>query len=317
MAIESRCISQFASRGSWVRIEILAPSLRRNFSVFGPREKLISKYSTMSSQSFLIKKYSIAEHLRRGCSQRTIAKEFNVSKSFVQQVSAKIKNGLPFERPVGSGRPEKLTLAIKNAILTKYDQNLFSTLQEIANYIESEHNLRLSRSTIRNALYSFRLENRKPFKFGGGSVLAWGCISSNGVGRLVFIDGIMTAAHYVQILAQNLNQSAGEMSLTDFEFMHDNDPKHTARVTRKFLEEEKIKTINWPAQSPDLNPIEHVWAYIKFQLRNMGRLDKETLKQEVLKIWNNLPPELIRKYVLSFHKRVLEVYKTKGKHINY
>ncbi|KAH8288665.1 hypothetical protein KR054_007468, partial [Drosophila jambulina] len=67
-------------------------------------------------------------------------------------------------------------------------------------------------------------------KHGGGSVLVWGCMSARGVGNLIFIDGIMNAEMYLNILKENLHSSATKMGLErdNFIFQQDNDPKHTA-----------------------------------------------------------------------------------------
>ncbi|GFT77065.1 transposable element Tc1 transposase [Trichonephila clavipes] len=73
-------------------------------------------------------------------------------------------------------------------------------------------------------------------KHGGGSVLVWGCMAANGVGKLRFIDGIMTARTYINILRHNLQSSAQKLGLeTSFVFQQDNDPEHTANFTREWL----------------------------------------------------------------------------------
>ncbi|GFX47866.1 transposable element Tcb1 transposase [Trichonephila clavipes] len=65
-------------------------------------------------------------------------------------------------------------------------------------------------------------------KHGGGGVLVWGCMAANGFGKLCFIDGIMTARTYIDILRHNLQSSAQKLGLgTSFVFQQDNDPKHT------------------------------------------------------------------------------------------
>ncbi|GFX12405.1 transposable element Tcb1 transposase [Trichonephila clavipes] len=70
---------------------------------------------------------------------------------------------------------------------------------------------------------------RLTVKHGGGSVIVWGCMASNGVGNLVFIDGIMDHKLYIDIHNNNLKGSAKKLGLDgNFIFQQDNDSKHTA-----------------------------------------------------------------------------------------
>ena len=71
-------------------------------------------------------------------------------------------------------------------------------------------------------------------KYGNGGVFVWGCFSSKGMGNLVFIDEIMDKMVYLEILKNNLRQSAFKMGLDTFIFQHDRDPKHTAKVITKY-----------------------------------------------------------------------------------
>ncbi len=86
--------------------------------------------------------------------------------------------------------------------------------------------------------------------------MVWGCFSYHGVGLLVFIDGIMDPVKYVNILSNNLEDSARLMGLENYTFQQDNDPKHTSRLAKNYFEDKSIDLLPWPPQSPDLNPIE-------------------------------------------------------------
>ena len=66
----------------------------------------------------------------------------------------------------------------------------------------------------------------------------------------------MTGDSYINILKENLQKSAEKMGMTTFVLQQDNDPKHKCRVATEFFNDNNINLLEWPAQSPDLNPIE-------------------------------------------------------------
>jgi hypothetical protein len=77
----------------------------------------------------------------------------------------------------------------------------------------------------------------------------------------------MDAPLYCYILGQNLSKSAQLMGLDEYVFQQDNDPKHTSKLAKQFFEENRIKLLDWPAQSPDMNPIENLWALMNEKLQ--------------------------------------------------
>uniref|UniRef100_A0AAR2KB27 Tc1-like transposase DDE domain-containing protein n=1 Tax=Pygocentrus nattereri TaxID=42514 RepID=A0AAR2KB27_PYGNA len=98
----------------------------------------------------------------------------------------------------------------------------------------------------------------------------------------------------------------------NFIFQHDNDPKHTSKSTKEWLHRNKIKTLEWPSQSPDLNPIEHLWGDLKRVVhrrcpRNLSDLER-FCKEESANIATSRCATLIG----SYPKRLSAVIKAKG-----
>ncbi|GBM87229.1 Transposable element Tc1 transposase [Araneus ventricosus] len=105
-------------------------------------------------------------------------------------------------------------------------------------------------------------------KYGGGGVLVWECMSASGLGNLVFIDGIINHALYLNILRDNLKLSAQNLGIgNNFVFYQDNDPKHTTVNVHLWFLYNCPPNLKTPPQSPYLNPIEHTWRELEVRAR--------------------------------------------------
>lgn len=150
-------------------------------------------------------------------------------------------------------------------------------------------------------------------KFGGGSIMVWGCFSSKGPGELEIIDGRMNGRMYREILEKNLFKSADLLGHgRDFVFQDDNDPKHTAKLTKKWLQDKEIEVLSWPSQSPDLNPIENLWKLLKINVQKRNPSNIQQLKVFCTEEWHKISANVCKNHVCNYRKRLEAVEQNKG-----
>lgn len=146
----------------------------------------------------------------------------------------------------------------------------------------------------------------------------WGCFAAHGVGKLHKIDGIMTKEIYLHIL-QTVAKPSCEVLFPDddYMFMQDNDPKHTAKVVTRWIRP-NINTIDWwPAQSPDLNPIENLWSILNSRCKNRNCNNETELFAGLETVWKKFTEAELTKLVSSMPSRMEKVLKAKGMPIDY
>ena len=133
----------------------------------------------------------------------------------------------------------------------------------------------------------------------------------------VIVQDNLNAQCYVNLLNNNLlpfMQNFGP-GLT---FQHDNARPHTALVTANFLAQNNMNILPWPALSPDMNPIKHIWDELGRRARtNHQKNNVQDLTWALQLEWQALPNILIRRYVNSMRRRIPACIASDGGHTLY
>ena len=137
-------------------------------------------------------------------------------------------------------------------------------------------------------------------------LMVFGGISGSGVGPLYRCVGNVNAHSYRDILVSYEDYLHGKM------LAQDNAPCHKARLVMGWLHEHHIEVLPWPPYSPDLNPIENLWAVMKSRVKGKEFPTKDSLWVDLQAIWNTFSQDFIRKYVDSMPRRVAAVILAKG-----
>ena len=155
--------------------------------------------------------------------------------------------------------------------------------------------------------------------FGGGSVMVWGGITGRDRTPLYVIHGNLTAVRYRDEILNPLVLPFIQAQRRNITFQHDNARPHVARVVNNFLRQHNVQTLPWPAVSPDLSPIEHVWDEMESMLRRQPNQPTTLpqLAQALDQIWNNIPQATFNHYVGSMRRRCRECINANGGHTRY
>ncbi len=109
--------------------------------------------------------------------------------------------------------------------------------------------------------------------------MIWAAMSSAGVGPLCFLKSTVNAAIYQEFLEHFMLPSADKLyGDADFIFQQDLAPAHTAKGTKSWFNDHGVTVLNWPANSPDLNPIENLWGIVKRKMRDTRPNNADELK---------------------------------------
>ena len=138
-------------------------------------------------------------------------------------------------------------------------------------------------------------------------------MSAAGVGELYFIEGNL----YCEILQQSMMIPSLQKLGSRAVFQQRNDYKLTSKMTIALLKRLRVKVMDWPSMSPDLNPIEHLWRILKRKVEVCKVSNICQLRDVVMEEWKSIPVATCEALVNSMPRRVKVVLDNDGGHTKY
>lgn len=156
-------------------------------------------------------------------------------------------------------------------------------------------------------------------QMGGGGVMIWAGIGCRGKTDVQFINGKMNSKKYIELISEQISKHAQNITKGNFIFQHDNAAIHKAKIVNAYFTSQKIEVLPWPARSPDLNIIENCWGELARAVYKNGKQydNIHDLKVSIVKEWDNLSQELIRKLFKSLPNPMIEFVENQGGYTHY
>lgn len=148
-------------------------------------------------------------------------------------------------------------------------------------------------------------------------VSIWSAMSARGTFPLVFYEGTLDATGYCRVLDEGLLETAAILHPDGYSFVQDNAPCHSAVGTQNWLRDHHVTVLPWPSTSPDLNPIENLWATLKLAVEKRRPKTKAQLKEYLQQEWFNIPLETLGNLAVSMPRRLNLCIQARGHAIRY
>lgn len=127
------------------------------------------------------------------------------------------------------------------------------------------------------------------------------------------VESTMNSTVYQRVLEEHVRSSVKKLKLKrNWTLQNDNDPKHTSKFTKGWLKRKKWRVLEWPSQSPDLNPIEMLWGDLKRAVHARNPSNISQLKEFRVEEWGKLSSDRCQRLVDGYKKRLTEVISAKG-----
>jgi len=208
-----------------------------------------------------------------------------------------------------------LSYANKQKRLTFAHEYLNGNLSNIIFSDESKFDLNRNKRRF----YKFKGEKSRPrIHFNPNySIMVWGAVSSKGKISLCEVPGRLNQTSYLNLLKDNLlHQANDKHGEGRWIFQQDNAPCHKARTVMKWFEDNNIPLVTHPPQSPDLNPIETVWSFLKRRVEAENPYSMQTLREAIFKAWKQVGKRVIAKTIRHLKTVCQGVIANNGNYLN-
>ncbi|GFX12493.1 transposable element Tcb2 transposase [Trichonephila clavipes] len=291
--------------------------------------------------------------MEMGLSQADAARRLNVSRSVVQRLWDQYQSEDSVSRRPVQGRPRATTPAEDRFLALSARRRRTTTVpQLVADHFQASGR-RISATTVRNRLHNAGLYARRPVvcvplngrqrrnrlcwarEHVSWTQQQWASVlftdksrftMESDSGRLLIWREQRTRYHQSNTVERHSDRGGGILVRpyaaaigNDFILMDDNARPHRARIVEEYLEDHGLERMEWPARSPDLNPIEHLWDYLGREVAALNPPPRSLheLKQGLLCVWSSLPIPVSDNLINSMGNRCRQCIQVRGGHISY
>jgi len=148
---------------------------------------------------------------------------------------------------------------------------------------------------------------------GGGHIMVWGAINWSGIVHLTKIKGWIDSEKYIDTLEKDILPVLTSKLGKTFILMQDGASSHKSEKTISYLQKKKIEILeDWPAQSPDINPIEDIWSWMARKINLRRYKNMQELEDAIFDLWAQIPQSIIQTYISRLQKKYEYIIETEG-----